>query len=452
MRIGGLLPPKLSTSSRADDDKIVSAIKKQQIAPRKVVQSKGTLKDNLDILDVNVKTHLRRFLNRVQAIRKIDEFKEYIDSCIECGVVAIDTETTGIDVMNDEVIGASFYNGKGNSVYVPLRHVSYISGALLLNQISLDEFAQQIARLKSKVKIVMHNSDFDTRIIYHNFGVRLKCDWDTMIAAKVLNNTESAALKEQYALHILHEKSTYDFNKLFKGFTFKQVPIDTATPYAAGDTIDTLELYEYQKQKFKSEPGLWNIFHNIEMPLLEVVADMEDTGIYFDNNYAKELHDKYVVKQQECRNIVYDCIKPYQDKINKYNILHPGVLETPINVASVKQLSILLYDILGLRVPGDEECRKTGEEILLKLNTPLTKAILDLREIEKLLSTYIDKLPKTVNPKTGCIHAKFNTIGADTGRVSSQDPNLQNIPSHNKEVRKLFIARPEHILISGDYS
>lgn len=417
--VSNLAPSK---NTKEQDSLILSKlITKAPVAPP---SRGGSLKAKLDFIDIDVQKHLKFLINRVEAVRTNEALEKYIDYYIEKGIVAIDTETTGLDPLIDEVIGASMYAPGSLGIYIPFRHKSYVTGSLLNNQISIEEMSKQFQRLKdANVKIVMHNAKFDKRFIRSNFGVDLDIYWDTMLCAKVLDNTERASLKEQYAIHLLGQHKTYDFEKLFKGVDFKNVPIKTATPYAAGDAIETFELYQYQVPIIKSYPGLWNVFWNIEMRVLPAVAHMEDTGICFDNEFAKELSVKYHKLHDEAEKKVRQEVRKYSDKIYAYSAKHPGKLSNPVNVASPTQLAILLYDILNVGIIDKKQPRGTGVNILEQLpNLPLAKLILDLRKIDKLISTYIDKLPQVVNPKDKRVHCSYNQIGADTGRFSSQDP------------------------------
>ena len=189
------------------------------------------------------------------------------------------------------------------------------------------------------------------------------------------------------------------------------------------------------------------------MPCVSVVADMEDTGIAFDFEYNDTLKDKYHKlldeKKQECYNI----LEEYQPQIDEYQKNHmDSKLSNPINLGSPTQLAILLYDILNVKVVDKKSPRGTGEKILEEIDLPLCKAILDYRGLYKVVGTYIDKMPNCVNKKDGRIHCKFNQYGASTGRFSSSDPNLQNLPAHNKDIRQSFKATDEYHEVSEQYS
>ena len=287
-------------------------------------------------------------------------------------------------------------------------------------------------------------------------GLEIKCYWDTMIAARCLNENESYSLKN---LHLKYcnskdtEAMTYD--KLFEGIPFTMIPITTGYLYAAGDGVKTFELYEFQKKHLnrRNLPGPYHVFTEIEMPLIAAVAKMEDDGIAFDHKLSDELSIKYhkILEEQEAK--FYQVLSMYEDEINKYKQSTPGhKLSDPVNINSPVQIAIILYDILKLKSPDKAKPRGTGEEILESIDSPLCKAILAVRTTAKLLSTYIDKMPNVLNPTTGRIHCNYNQYGADTGRFSSSDPNLQNIPSKNKEIRKMFVASAGHAMILCDFS
>jgi DNA polymerase I-like protein with 3'-5' exonuclease and polymerase domains len=180
---------------------------------------------------------------------------------------------------------------------------------------------------------------------------------------------------------------------------------------------------------------------------------MEDNGILFDMDYRQQLSEKYNKLLQEKLDEFYNGVSMYDKEIAEYKLKNPNhKLDDPINVASPTQLAILFYDIMGCESVDKKSPRGTGEDILKKLDNPIANAVLDWRSMSKLVDTYIDKLPNCVNPNDGRIHCSFNQYGAKTGRFSSSDPNLQNIPSHNKDIRKMFIASPGYVLMSSDYS
>ena len=310
----------------------------------------------------------------------------------------------------------------------------------------------------------MYNACFDIRFIRDRVGVSLTCTWDCYLATRLLNENEpSNALKMVHRKYVLNGKEdAFKFDDLFKGISFDLIPVQTAYLYAAHDAIITYELYQFQKPYLTSddsvciEHGLQDVawvFYNIEMPCVAVLADMEDMGVDFDKAYADKLHEEYHRQLDEKTERVRKILDMYADDIANYKAKNPGnKLSEPINLDSPTQIAILLYDVMKIKPVDTDKPRGTGEEILTKINNDFTQALLDYRGVGKLINTYIDKLPQCVNPKDGRIHCKFNQYGADTGRMSSSDPNLQNIPSHNKDIRKMFKATDGYVMMSSDFS
>ncbi len=394
-------------------------------------------------------------------IRNETDLIKYEQSIIENGICAFDTETTGLNPLSVDLVGICLYTPGQKAAYIPVNHKSYITGIKSKDQLDKNIIIDFFRRLfKRKIKWVMHNAKYDIRVCRHCLGVDIPCYWDTMLAAYCIDEEESHRLKD---LHLKYcdskDTESLTFDSLFKGITFDNIPISTAYLYAAGDAIKTYELYNYQKtilnRRVLADP--YNVFKDIEVPLISVVANMEDRGVPLDFDVCERLSEKYHglkdLKQQQATKI----ISMYDDEIDNYRLKHPDTkLDSPINLASPTQLAILLYDILKLQSPNKKQPRGTGEEILKHFaqqgkERDLCEVILDMRGIDKLLSTYIDKMPKVVLDD-GKIHASYNQYGAKTGRFSSQDPNLQNIPSHNKEIRQMFKASEGYVLIGSDFS
>ena len=217
--------------------------------------------------------------------------------------------------------------------------------------------------------------------------------------------------------------------------------------------------------------GLLWLFHEVEMPIVKVAAEMELTGVEVDQDYSKRLSTKYHKQLDEIESRIAVELDKLSPMINKWRLTdeanyHPpkstgdGLskskneqLENPVNVASPVQLAILIYDVLGTKVIDKKSPRGTGEDILKKIDLPICNLILEHRGVTKLLNTYIDSIPTLVTLKTGRVHTHFNQYGAATGRFSSSDPlNLQNIPSSNKEIRLMFKARDGYTFVGSDYS
>lgn len=398
-----------------------------------------------------------------------DEFVQYIDDLINIGYVAFDTETQGLDPISDHIVGDSFYAKGLKACYIPLHHESYVTGIEVEGQITEQQMKEQLQRLVDHhVKFIMFNGKFDRRVCHNSLGIDIPVYYDGLLAARLLNENEpSNKLKTLHSKYVLDGKEDeFSFDKFFKGIVFSKIPIKSAYIYGAHDSVDTWELWEWQLPYLTKDNALCkeyglekvsDVFWNIEMPCLPVLAEMEDNGIHLDLKYADELSKKYHKLEDECLDKFYKAIDMYKDEIQAYRISHPNnKLGDPINIASPQQLAILLYDIIGLDAGVDKKTKKpirgTGDDILEGLDNPVTEAVREYRKVDKLLSTYIDKLPECINPVDGKLHCNYNQYGAKTGRMSSDNPNLQNIPSHNHDIRKMFVADKGNVLLSSDYS
>jgi len=454
-------------AGKAQDKAIAKSTKKS--VSRSTTVKGGGLLGQINQIKAMVEKHLGKFKNDYAIITTVDDLNKYFCACYENGVISIDTETTGLDPIIDKIVGLCIYTPNQKPAYVPINHVSYVTGVRVDNQLTEGQVAGQLKRLiaRSELDIIMFNAKFDMRVIRNQLGVKnIYCTWDCYLAAKLMNeNEESHGLKALHQKYVLDGKEDeFKFDALFKGLSADKIPINTFYLYAAHDAVITYELYEYQRQYLyydETRPhedrngmnGVSWVFFNIEMPCVKVVCDMEDNGVKFDFEYQQKLSERYNKLLEEKTEEFYRCCSVYDSEIEEYkrkNVNHK--LDTPINMGSPTQIAILLYDILQIEPPDPKSPRGTGEAILQKIDNPIAKAILDYRELSKLIGTYIDKLPDCVNPKDGRIHCSFNQYGAKTGRFSSSDPNLQNIPSHNKDIRKMFVASDGYVLMSSDYS
>lgn len=454
--------PGLPTT-KAQDKKITSKIAKP--VKRPIAKTGGSLIDKINQMTSFVNEKLGDYKNDYDCIRSEDELEAYITKCISNGVCALDTETTGLNPMLDDIVGFSLYTPNNRAVYIPISHIDYITNTKIDNQLSKDFCKQQLDRLKeASTKLIMFNAKFDIRVLRHQIGTYLTAYWDGYIAQKLLNENETEnGLKSLHAKYILKgQKDAFSFSDLFKNIPFNLVPIKTGYIYAARDALVTHELYQYQEQFLdanypkcieKDLVEVANLYRNIEMPLIDVVATMEDNGIKIDLDYLHSLSDKYNKLLLEREAEFYKLCDKYADKIEAYRRANPNnKLGSMINIASSTQIAILLYDILGEKPIPRQPARGTGEDVLKAMNNEFCKAILDYREVAKLISTYVDKMEKVINPNDGKVHCSFNQYGAKTGRFSSDSPNLQNIPSHNKDIRKMFVADDGYVLMSSDYS
>ena len=449
-------------------DRVIASKSKSKARSTTTVKGSGLL-GQINQIKAMVEKNLGQFKDDYIVITEEHDLHNYLVDCVHNNVISIDTETTGLDPILDKIVGLCIYTPNQPAAYVPINHVSYVTGVRVENQLTETQVGELLNILVQKyhIDIIMFNAKFDIRVIRNQLGVKdIYCTWDCYLAGRLLNeNEESKGLKALHQKYVLDGKEDeFKFDALFKGVTADKIPINTFYLYAAHDAIITYELYQYQKQFLYYDRtvspearngmnGVSWVFFNIEMPCIKVVCDMEDNGVKFDMNYQQELSEKYNKLLEEKTQEFYKCCAVYNEEIEAYkkqNINHK--LDTPINIGSPTQIAILLYDIIKIEPPDSKSPRGTGEAILQKIDNPIAKAILDYREMSKLVSTYIDKLPNCVNPKDGRIHCNFNQYGADTGRFSSSDPNLQNIPSHNKDIRKMFVASDGYVLMSSDYS
>lgn len=444
------------------------AIAKKSTTKRKVTATKkgGDFVSRIAEIKAMVSSNLGKYAEESLIINDLDTLHNYVTSALNQGIISIDTETTGLDPLNDTLVGICIYTPNEKTAYIPLNHISYITMEKVQDQLPISDVKREFERLKDIKECVMFNAPFDIRFLKHGLGVKIKCTWDCYLGARLMNENEPTnGLKKLHQKYCLDGKEdAFSFDSLFKGISFDKIPINIGYLYAAHDPKITYELYEFQKSyltydsacTFEDRNGMngvaW-VFHNIEMPTVGVVVEMEDNGITFDFDYANQLSTQYNNKLKDTLNKFYDALDSSgtTQKIDDYR-LGGAKLDNPINIASSTQIAILLYDILGVESQDIKNPRGTGVDILSKIDNDICKIILEYREISKLLSTYIDKLPNCVNSKDNRIHCKFNQYGADTGRFSSSDPNMQNIPSHNKEIRKMFRAQNDYVLMSSDFS
>ena len=462
--MAGLFDLPASRNNKGADKIVVNKSTNKKSAS--VVVRGGGLIEKISSMKALVESKLGKYRDEYTYFMAEDEelFKDYIYNTIQTGYVAMDTETTGLDPILDKIVGMSLYSKGQKGLYLPIHHKSYVTGMEVEGQLDPRIIKEQLQRLvDAGVRFKEYNAKFDTRVVKNQLGIYVPCWYDAHLAAMLLNENEPHGLKTLHSKYVLDGKEDeFSFGKLFDGITFDLVPISTGYIYAARDAVDTDELVDWQlpyltpDNPLCKEYGLEkvsNVFWNIEMPCVEVLADMEDTGIAFDFDLAEKLSNKYHKQLDENLDEFYRVLDMFKVEINTYMANNPNhKLSDPINIGSPTQLAILFYDILKVESPDPSKPRGTGSEILEKIDNPLCKAILDYRATAKILTTYVDKLPECVNPKTGRIHCNYNQYGAKTGRMSSDNPNMQNIPSKNHDIRQMFVASPGNVLMSSDYS
>lgn len=462
--------------------KIINKIdspKNPNVVKRTAKLKSMSLEERLRSITQRVYEILGKYKENTVVIKTKDQLVEYIDKAIENGVIAIDTETNNsLDPISCKLMGPCIYTPGMKNAYIPINHIDIHTGERLSWQLTEKDVLEQFSRLSApehriEVEIIVHNGKFDYQVLKCTTGYQMKMSWDTLIGAKILNeNEQSAGLKQQYIEKIDPSIQKYDIEHLFADVEYAQVDPEIFALYAATDSFMTYKLYEWQKKQFEKlgHERLYWLFLNVEMPIVEVAAEMELTGIEIDKEYGKRLSAKYHKKLEAVETEIAKELQQYSAQIAQWRLTtdanyHPPKksgdgygkskneqLEDPVNIASPSQLAILLYDVLKHPIVDKKKPRGTGEDILEKIDLPICKLILKARGILKLISTYIDKLPSVVSPITNRLHAHFNQLGAGTGRFSSSDPNLQNIPSHEKSIRMLFKASDGCVLVGSDFS
>ena len=423
-------------------------------------------------------------LDRLELLDNENKIREYIDCAITNGIIAVDTETNGLDRIDGKIAGVCLYTPGQKGIYIPIRHESYMTGIELQTNISKEFMKEQFERMnKSNIKYVLHNAKFDMHILWWMLGVKIIPYWDTQIGSQLLNENEPHKLKVLYKKYVDNadeNSKVASFNSLFKGIEFNKVPPDVAYMYASFDPIMTYELYQFQYDfidingKYCKEKGLERVaevFRTIEMPLIQVVFEMECTGVKIDTNLADKLKAQYT-KHKDAAEVKFNLeIKKLNDKFDKLMIKNPAAYNKlfkdgvrKVSISSPTQLAILFYDVLEFESPDKKSPRGTGEAILKSFNHPLVDSILEYRSMSKLLSTYIEAIPSHIAKRDNRLHANFNQYGAKTGRFSSSDPNLQNIPSQKTklsdgtvidaghDIRQMFIAGEGQVIVGGDFS
>lgn len=392
---------------------------------------------------------LGRYKNYVKVIRDENEFNNYIEKAIELDCLTLDTETNNsLDPLTCKLMGLCLYLPNSKPVYIPVNHTKPESEELLENQVSIECITKAFKRLKeNNTKIIYHNGKFDIRVCYNVTGIYLPIWWDTMIAAQLLNENELARLKYQYKIHVDPTIGYYNIEKLFTGLPYAWIDPEIFALYAATDAFDTYLLQQKQQKIFEQDDmkNLYRLFSEIEIPTVLVVSKMEDDGIYLDLDFLNKLEKKYITKKKEYEKKLEEILKPYDNQIKYYQKL--GKLDDPVNLDSPQQLNVVLYDIIGTPIP--ETGKTTDKQTLKNLKTPFTEAILEYRHYSKLISGFTTPLPTLLSKKDNKLHASFNQMGKEennvrTGRFSSNNPNLQQIPSREKSIRMIFKASTEY--------
>ena len=376
---------------------------------------------------------------KYELITKIKPLESWVAKIKKSSLLALDTETTGLDYMDAKLVGISLSVKAGEAAYIPLGHQEE-------EQLEVDVVLKKLKPVleSKKIKIIGQNIKFDRNILARH-GINLASfENDTMLMSYVLNSTATRHNLDALAQYYLKYKTTTFEDVAGKGVkqvTFDLVPMDQAVHYASEDADITYRLYKELKSRLAKEPVLNALLEEVEIPLIPVLSDMEQAGT---------LVNERVLKAQS---------KNFSERITKLETEAYELADQEFNLGSPKQLQEIFFEKLKYPVlqktPGGQP--STAENVLQQLSEDyeLPKIILEHRTLSKLKSTYTDKLPSQISPNTGRIHTSFNQTGTSTGRLSSSDPNLQNIPiktEDGRRIRQAFEAPSGYQLISADYS
>ena len=360
----------------------------------------------------------------------------------DAGVFAFDTETTSINYMDAEIVGLSFAVEVGEAAYLPLSHDYDGAPAQLERDEVLEKFRPLLE--SEEIKKIGQNLKYDRNVLL-NHGIDLRgIEHDTMLQSYVCD-----ASANRHDLDVLAKKyldiKTVHFEEIAgkgaKQLTFNQIELEAAADYAAEDADVALQLHNQLNRIVGAEPALEKVYREIEMPLLQVLSTIERNGVMVDAELLNTQSDEI------------------EQKVASIEALAHEDAGQEFNLGSSKQIGELLYEVKGMPVirktPKGQP--STAEDVLEQLaaDYPLPKLILEYRSLSKLKSTYTDKLPQQINAKTGRVHTSYHQAVASTGRLSSSDPNLQNIPIRTHEgrrIREAFVAPKGYQLLAADYS
>lgn len=398
--------------------------------------------------------HMAKF----EVVKTIEELRALSKLINSAGIFALDTETTGLEPAKDEVVSIQVYTGKGKAYYIPIGHKSYVTNEYISGQFSKNQITGFLKSIQD-CKIVTHNYTFDNNFLFFNFGVSFPAYFDTYIASRLLNeNEKSASLKELYVKYVLKGRGeVLKFANATSKLIFDIIPIELSYPYGCFDAIMTWELYEFyngwldiDKTREDLKP-IARVFWEIEMRLATAVSSMEQNGLKLDIEFNKSLAKSYGAEVASAEKALNESLRGYEKQIRYYQ--NSGELSAPINHTSTTQNAIIIYDILGepLKEVKGELKKPTGKDYLPLIDLPYAEALGNYRKVEKLYRDFIKNLPNKT-AKDGKIHTSFNQVGTDTLRFTSKSPNLQQIPSRDRFIRKMFVPSDGHIFVSGDYS
>ncbi|HHG3185289.1 TPA: DNA polymerase I [Vibrio parahaemolyticus] len=383
-------------------------------------------------------------IDRSQYETILDEasFNAWLEKLKAAELFAFDTETDSLDYMVANLVGLSFAIDEGIAAYVPVAH-DYLDAPEQLDRDWVLEQLKPILEDDAQAK-VGQNLKYDASVLAR-YGIEMKgIKYDTMLASYVYNSVGGKHDMDSLALRFL-QHSCISFEQIAgKGknqLTFNQIELEQASPYSAEDADVTLRLHNRLFANIEQDEKLKSVYEEIEMPLVPVLSRIERTGVLIDDMKLSAQSVEIAARLEELEQKAYK------------------IAEQEFNMNSPKQLQAILFEKMGLPVvkKTPSGTPSTNEEVLqeLALDYPLPKLILEYRRLAKLKSTYTDKLPKMINPSTGRVHTSYHQAVTATGRLSSTDPNLQNIPIRNEEgrrIRQAFVAPAGYKILAVDYS
>ncbi|MBT0586661.1 DNA polymerase I [Alteromonas oceanisediminis] len=377
-----------------------------------------------------------------QTILTQEALDAWVAKLQEASIYAIDTETTNVDYMQAELVGLSFCTQVGEAAYLPLGH-DYAGAPDQLDRQKVLAQLKPLLEDPAPKKVGQHIK-YDINVLA-NYGISLRgVVYDTMLESYVLNSVASRHNMDALALaHLGHSTIAFEdiAGKGAKQLTFNQIALEQAAPYAAEDAEVTLALHQALWPQLEALDDVKSIYQTIEQPLIPVLAKMEQTGVLIDSQQLAQQSQALAQRIMELEQAVHD---------------EAG---EPFNLGSTKQLQHILFEKMALPVvkKTPKGAPSTSEDVLqeLALEYPLPKMIMEYRGLSKLKNTYTDKLPKMIHHRTGRVHTSYHQAVTATGRLSSTDPNLQNIPIRTEEgrrVRQAFVAREGFTIVAADYS
>ncbi|MDE6224139.1 MAG: DNA polymerase I [Alphaproteobacteria bacterium] len=392
-----------------------------------------------------------------ELVRDIETLQKWIKKCEEAKRFAVDTETTGLDSLSASIVGMSIATDEGEACYIPIHHIKKVfdgtdlfndgQDTLVENQIPVTELIKLIKPLLENPEVVKigHNIKYDMHI-FKQLGIDVYPVEDTMVMSYDLDSTKNLHNMDDLALNHLNYSTIHFADVCGSGkaqITFAEAPLEKALDYAAEDADITLRLYNIFKERLDADKELSKIYYDMDLPLVYILFSMEEWGIKIDSQTLSDLSIEFEKILSGLEGEIF------------------AITGVSFNILSPKQLGEMLFDTMGLPYPAKKKSTdgySTDIDVLKQLSYQgyeIADKVLKYREIAKLKGTYTDTLPKQILPRDGRVHTNYFECGTSTGRLSSNNPNLQNIPIRTdlgKDIRKTFIASNGFKLLSADYS